>query len=222
MSLKARRGNAFLITLVSVVLLGAVTFVLSRQIGGTQAQNIAPEKAELYANQIIAHAEAMKMVLQQMQSLGVKPEEVSFEKSSSGTFNSGDVAKKVYHPAGGGLTLPPDPSADFYKTGYGMAFVNWQYQNVTNVEWTPSTATDIIYSISGLRDDVCAAINKKITGSTAIPVVSLNVGGKLVYVTSGNSNFMASNCTACNGLPMLCIQKDNTGTNTFYSIVLGR
>lgn len=212
------RGNAFLITLVSVVLLGTLTLVVARQMGGSTAQNISTEKADLYASRVITHAEEMKAVLQQMQMLNVDPASLDFEKPSSGTFNSGTTSLKVFHPAGGGLKESPVPPSDFYKTGYS-GVTDWQLQKGTNVEWTPSSATDVIYSLWGMNDAVCSAINKKITGTTTIPTTGVLFSSVFQFGAT-DSAFTASDCASCSGYPMLCIQ--SSGTNAFYSIVLAR
>lgn len=212
------RGNAFLIALVSVVLLGTLTVIVTRQMSGSALQNISTEKADLYAGRAIAHAEEMKAVLYQMDMLNVDASALDFEKPSSGTFNSGTTSLKVFHPAGGGLKESPVPPSDFYKTGYS-GVTDWQFQKGTNVEWTPTSSTDVIYSIWGMSDAICSAINKKITGTTTIPTTS-TAFSSLFQFGSTDVAFTATDCAACSGYPLLCIQ--NSGTNAFYSIVLAR
>lgn len=231
-----QRGNAFLITLVSVMLFGALTFVVVRQMNGSAVQNISNEKADIYANEIIAHAEEMKAVLQQMQMLNVPVESLDFTKPSSGSFNSGDTLKKVFHPSGGGLRQMEDfvngstLTSDIYDPGYSAlndtVLTGWQVQYGYNVEWTPTAATDILYSFLGLSRQICQRINFKLTGSTTIPTVTLSGSGPFnTFFSRGGADgdFTSAGCSACVGRPMLCVNGNGTMTNyAFYSVVLAR
>ena len=220
-----QRGNAFIITLVSVILLGALTFVTMRQMGASTSQTLSDEKATLYANQLIAQANEMKGVIDQMLTTGSTIDTLNYDLPSSGTFNSGTTINKVFHPAGGGLNVPainPESAASDY-TGTP----NWGIQYGYNVEWTPSTDTDVIYTFMGVKKSICAKINFLLTGNSTIPMsIQPNGTGFSRFFSHGatDADFLSSDCSSCNGKPQYCVGKSggNTTDYAFYSIVAQR
>jgi hypothetical protein len=91
-----------------------------------------------------------------------------------------------------------------------------------SIEWTPSATNDIVFAAYEITEDVCAALNTKITESATIPTV---VGDSLhnlfvddAHHVGSNSNFDVVNCAACEDKPALCVT-DGAGKYTFYSIL---
>lgn len=223
---RTQSGNAFVITLISVILLGALTFVLTRQMNATVPDQLSDEKASLYAERFIAQANAMQLVIQQMLQTGASVETLNFDEPSSGTFNSGNTMLKVYHPAGGGYNYSPLPleARSSSWSGSGLTDYGWHFQYGYNVEWTPTAATDIIYTLMGLTQQICEKINLKLTGDATIPTASYASGSPYNALFSNgatDANFMAADCAGCDGKQMLCV-KDGTTNYGMYAIVLGR
>ncbi len=214
------RGNAFLITLVSIILLGALTFVVARQINSTSAQTISNDDAEIFASRIMAAGEEMKLVIQQMQMMNVTIDQLNFDLPSSGTFNSGNTLLKVYHPSGGGMKPVTIPTRALRTT---ISPTQWQIQTGTNVEWTPTAASDVIFSFYQPSDAVCKKINKKITGSET--TVSLPVGAftSQLFILGNNPplDLDSTTCPNCVGYSSLCVSTPS-GPNIYYSVVAAR
>jgi hypothetical protein len=94
----------------------------------------------------------------------------------------------------------------------------------SNVEWTPTTANDVLFVAYDISQSICAALNKKITNSTAIPIISGAEAERFFVNTSygggGNMNFMKANCAACDGYPSLCIGDSSDAHHyTYYNII---
>lgn len=208
----SQSGNAFVITLLSIVLLGALTFVLSRQMGGTSLQSASDEQVELYANGLIATANQYSFVLEQMMQSGVHSNQsFNFMLPSDPDFNTGTTIYKVHHPAGGGM-MPPKPvpaeMSDGQGTGIGFS--------LDEVEWMSSDPSNILvlYSLSAA---VCGKINKILTGSETIPSISsFNTD---YFIEGGNAYLNATQCPGCDGKPMLCMYSPDENQHIFYAVL---
>lgn len=203
--MRLQRGNAFFITLICVVLLGAVTFVVARQMSGSAAITITPERTELFATQALNYIATAQMVAQQMAETGVPIQSIDWTLPSAGTFNNPPTNTKIFHPAGGGLRSWPTIPAEFSPT----ANANWNVANTVNIEWTPTTAADTFMVMRRISAPLCAALNKKITGSEAVPN-----GGALPPT--------AASCPGCVGQPVLCYYRTDNSQYTLYAIIGAR
>ena len=216
MALKTCRqsGNAFVITLISVVLLGALTMVVARQMSGGAANSISDEKVALYANQVINQATSAANVVQQMMSTGTTVDTLNFDLPTDAAFNTGTTINKLYHPAGGGLNVLPSIPADMVGTGgFNVASVGIDF-----VEWTPSASSDVVMRVFDLRQEVCAAINKRLTGSETIP----DWNGDFEDFGNESGSMFAVNCATCSGRPMLCVKDLSDNVYGFYAVLYGR
>lgn len=227
--MKRQSGNAFFVTLLSVVLLGALTFVLSRQMGGVDAGStaISAERASIYADKLMGQALVMQDALIKMSETGTTFSNVNFILPSDAAFNTGSNINKVYHPGGGGVNLPMDPPTDMLDPSYNFTDPTlryWQVKTNANTEWTPTTDTDILYSFLGLSAEVCAALNEKITGSKAIPVGVGGFGFQSLFTNTGTpADLISGRCPSCVGYPMLCVQHPTyTYQRVFYTIAWPR
>lgn len=224
--LHSERGNAFLYILVAVVLFGALIFALSRgeQQNGGLAE-LDSGRAKVSANEILSYAATAANNITQMESGGLTPDRIDFMLPNDSDFNTDTPAHpnihKLFHPSGGGLgykALPQDANDD---DGAGLA-AGYYIGRFNNIEWTPTTAPDIIFAAYEIKTPVCAEINRKLTGSTAIPTIS---GDSLenFFIEAGlhsgvNAPFEVANCAACEEKPALCVA-NAAGKNLFYSIL---
>lgn len=196
--------------------------------------------SKITASEIIAYAASATNALSQMQQNGAtltwdpsallnkdNQNRVNFILPSDTNFNLDDPVHfklniyKLFHPDGGGLNykaLPPKAVLDdssALKPGYYIGRFN-------NIEWTPSTAQDVVFTAYGIKESVCTELNKKLTGSPTIPTVSgSSLQNFFVYddLHSGsNTNFTVSNCAACEEIPAMCVT-DGSGKYAFYSIL---
>lgn len=210
----SQSGNAFFITLISVVLLGALTLVVARQMGGNAVQSISAEKAALYANEIISQATSAANVVHQMMETGATVDTLNFDRPSDASFNTGNTLVKLFHPAGGGLNLPKPIPADMAGTGsFNVYKVGLDY-----VDWTPTfPGKDVVSSIYDIRAEVCAAINKRLTGSETIPDWA---GGFEDFGGEGGA-MTVGNCAGCDGKPLLCVHDTGNDIYGFYAVLYG-
>ncbi len=216
------RGNAFFITLVSVVLLGALTLVVSRQMSGGTAQSISDEKVTLYANELISYATIMENTIEQMGQFGVSYDEISFLRPEDAGYDDGiDDIKKLFHPSGGGMnwlgrldTEAENPDASLRKGRYFVAYG-------TNVEWTPTSAPDVVLGIFGLSDQLCARVNDAFAGIGVAYIFSGTSSDALDTFAQGTKDFMVSDCPACDSKIIGCTNVD-ADNNIFYAVVGAR
>jgi len=176
----------------------------------------------LYANELLEYSAAAKSVVDQMIMTGSSIDDLDFVNPTSAGFDTPPHIHKVFHPEGGGLTYQsalndnikgPDGSGTLPGIFIG-AF--------NNVEWTPSTSTDVIMSFHKIRQDVCAKINEKITGSATIPALTDTLRVTLINTAvhgAGNVNLDTTVCSGCDGYPTLCVE--NSG-HSFYTILAAR
>lgn len=217
------RGNAFLYILIAVVLLAALTFTLSRiesQDGGGQGK-VDKAQVELDANTILSYAASVQNALIRMDQVGVNAADIDFMQPWETGFNDDPTTEKFFHPDGGGLNykpLPPTatgPSAsDPQPRFYVGRFINFA--------WTPTVDPDTVFVAYKITRPVCEELNRRVLGSTAIPVYSSNMARPLVrgdgqYHSATGRDMAAAQCGDCEDKPAACIT-DNTSF-AFYSIM---
>lgn len=205
--------------LLALALLAGLTMVLSRG-ASTGGDDLDAEKAELLTTKTVAYAGSAKNVVDQMMMSGTNVASLDFSYPGTASFDAGVHIHKVFHPAGGGLTLPGSDSEMFTQTA---PLAGWFMGRFNNIAWTPTSANDVVLTALNVTEAVCANINKKITDSTAIPTI---VGGPgdiasffVDFDTSGVANTDLTNveCGDCEGYPSLCVQQN--GEFAYYNII---
>lgn len=222
-------GSVLIYVFLGISLFAALSYVITRN-QDASTEGLGDDRISIQVDRLINYTNQLRGVLAQMRIGGIDLDEVNFVQrdddfqNPTGTdFATSPHFAKVFHPGGGGLG-EIDLSADYNDTG-AVDPAQLAIQFGTNVEWTPSSNSDAIASFINLSLDMCTALNDKIYGSGAIspnpPVTSINPQNVFVNTTSGsNDDFVASDCSECDGRVALCIQ-DNT-SYTFYSIVGAR
>lgn len=218
---KTETGNAFVYILLAVVLLAALTLVLSRsQEGDSSMDELTEAKIELYANNIIQYAAAAQRAVDQMTISGTVIDNIDFILPSDAAFETGSDINKLYHPDGGGLVYKPMPS-NYQDEIASAPSAGFYIGRFNNVEWTETSADDVIFTAWEINDQVCAKINKLITGSSTIPTVtSADPSSQFVDTTFGgaaNADFTTTECAACESYPTLCIQSGSV--KAYYQIL---
>lgn len=223
-----QRGNAFLYILIAVVLFGGLMFSISRSAHNDDpTSQLDDGKAKIAANSILSYAAVASNAIIQMEQSGTDPGDIDFMYPSDTNFNTAPTINKLFHPDGGGLnykTLPPgaaNTSAIVTPAGYYIGRFN-------NVEWTPTTAQDIIFTAYELTESVCEELNRKIRGSTTIPPTTSGHFRTFLLdedIYSGtNVDFNVANCTTCEEISSACVSY-TSGADTkyaFYSILTAR
>ncbi|MFN3700897.1 MAG: hypothetical protein ACK4VI_05155 [Alphaproteobacteria bacterium] len=216
-------GNALIYVLVAIVLFAGLSFTLMRQTDTNEAGALNAERVELLATQITSYAAQAKSSVDQMLFQNLRAENLSFARSGEAGFETEPPRHimKVFHPDGGGLT-PGQLPAEAISQSSTTPPAGWYMGRFNNVEWTPSVAEDIILTAHQIHPDICRNLNRKITGSDAIPALT---GGNLSDVlidTSTNNNLTAALCPGCGENFSLCISNSDATMFSFYSIIVGR
>ncbi|MCD8562902.1 MAG: hypothetical protein LRY54_02370 [Alphaproteobacteria bacterium] len=111
-------GNVLLYILISVVLLAALSYAVTRSIssGGDQMNS---ERARMAATEILGYANSVANAASQLRLRGCKLAELSFE-GASGTYTNastpGDNTCKIFHASGGGVEVQTPPAASLVDT----------------------------------------------------------------------------------------------------------
>ncbi len=172
-------GNALFYVLLGVVLFAALSFIITRQTGNDGlTEQLAADKADIIASQMINHATSVKYAVEQMLANGSTIDQIDFVRPGAAGYDTPPHQHKIFHPSGGGMnTMVMKPEHYHYAGGT----TGWYHMQGRNVEWTPTTQTDLMYVFTNINHVVCAAINKKITGSDAIPAMTTNANSIFVY-----------------------------------------
>lgn len=217
-SKRHQSGNAMIYVLIGIALIGFLTVTMGRQNEQADSQDIDDEMAELYALELIEYANAAKSVLEQMRMTGTTIDEFIFANPTSTPYGTPPHIHKVFHPQGGGLTYKELPENIKYDNSVASP-PGWYFKEM-DVEWTPSTATDIVFSAYRIKTSVCEKIQEKITGSSD----PNSYFGNMYDVFADQSNAAKLDttfCPSCEGYPSLCLD-NNGGISTFYSVLLAR
>jgi (2Fe-2S) ferredoxin len=209
-------GNAMIYVLIALALFGFLTITLSSQNDQADGQDIDDEQAALYANELISYVASAQQVVDMMLATGSEIDDLDFVNPTSGGFDTPPHHHKVFHPAGGGLNYVEKFSADIQNDATSV----WAVNNSINVEWTPTASNDVIISSYFITKQICENINKKITGSTAIPITASPHDE--YFLSTGTTDFDTTECAICDGKPTLCVENDTNDNYTFYSIIVGQ
>jgi len=219
------RGNALIYVLIAIALFAALSFTLSRQSGDSGGQShLSEEKAELYASQLISYAAQAKNAVEQLLFEGSTVDELDFVLPSDAAFETGSDIRKVFHPGGAGLSPGTIPEQLVSQVDTNPP-AGWYMGMFNNVEWTESSAQDVILTAHQISRTACEQINEKVTGNTTIPAT--NVTLNLILIddskhTGTNQPFNIANCGACEDMPALCISNAGGTKFSFYSILVDR
>tara|TARA_R110002072_G_scaffold227579_1_gene384428 strand:- start:160 stop:846 length:687 start_codon:yes stop_codon:yes gene_type:complete len=214
------KGNVLIYVLIAIALFGALSFALSRQTRNSGTEDLDEAKAELYAVQLITYATQAKSVIDQMMFTGSDIDELDFTTPSETSFNTAPHIHKVFHPQGGGLTLATIPKNAIHEIS-SVNGAKWYLGRFNNVEWSKTSATEIILTAHQINEKVCAAINNKITGFTTIPLLTGDIKDFLLD-TSTNNDLTASSCAACEGYVTLCVGNNAGSAYSFYTVLADR
>jgi hypothetical protein len=219
------KGNALLYILIAVALLAALSYTLSGNSRGQQTNQLDSSRTKLLATELIKHAVAAEMAVFQMQQWGVDYDEILFDLPGTAGYST-NTNRQIYHPNGGGLQ--PMANTEQYRDPIFSSVTSWhtwQLKNTTNVEWSPSSATDVIYSLGVLGEQVCSEVNKQLNDidDAIAPTSGLSYQGTFLGSFVGASNLTTTTCPNCEGLKSACIERPISNPfRVFYTIIGSR
>ncbi len=238
---RGERGNALVYVLIAIVLFAALSFTLARNSDSGEAGALPEERAELYTSQLISYASQVKSIYDQMDFQGARIDQIDFTlPSDTANFDTGTKIFKIYHPEGGGLnigTLDTEAIFDSGLTTPGDPKAGWYLGRFNNIEWTPTTGTDIVLSAYGIDPTICALINEKVTGNRTIPAITeplkevfvqktytFGAGTQNNFATGTNTDLTTQGgtpvCAECDNISSLCVQEG--GIYGFYTVIADR
>lgn len=217
------RGNALIYVLIALALLGALTMLLSEQ--GSESDDLSYERTKLLTTKVTAYAASAKHVVDQMTMTGTTMANINYSLPSTPEFETPPHIHKIFHPDGGGLNYFAGTAPPF--DGVAATPPNGWYFNEVNVEWTPTSAPDLVFTAYMIDEQICRQINKDITGSTDIPVLTSN---SLMHsflppaLGGGTTELNRGLCEDCEGYPSMCVSngfgaQPNYG---YYNIIVAR
>jgi hypothetical protein len=209
------RGSAMFYILLGVVLFAALAYAVSSMSRGTGDFG-ASEQAKLQAQAVVDYAQKAKITVQDLKLSGVATDQLSFLKNGDAGYTTAPHTTKVFHPSGGGL---PEQNLRGAVVNDVLSPVVGVYMTRMAIEDVGSTDDDVVFSVRGVRADVCARINLDLTGSSTIPSTGAN-NHEALFVT-GASDLTAATCAACAGKTALCVSQTGPTVYTFYSVVDG-
>jgi hypothetical protein len=213
-----QRGNVMIYILIALGLIGALTIAMTRQADQSSGENLDKETIQLQASKLQAYTGAAQNVINQMMMSGTTIDNLELVNPTSSGFNTGSHIHKLFHPSGGGLNYEP-PARPPFTEPVGVSPDGWYVIKSTNVEWTPSSATDVILAANSVDPAICAYINQEVLGlSPVIPTVALT--GNLF--TLGDMDLTTTTCPACENLPQACVGTPGVNSLVFYTILEAR
>ena len=222
---KHERGNALIYVLIAIALFAALGFTLSRQTDTSEAGTLSREKAELTATQMISYSAQVKSAIDQMLfTAATNINELDFTPPSDATFDLSPVIHKVYHPQGGGLTPAKIPQAAVNEVNNDPV-AGWYLGRFENVDWTSSSAQDVILVAYQIDETVCSLINKKVNGSEAIPALTSDMNDVFVddALHSGTNLEFTTDigdiCPDCRNVSSLCVSNNGATAFSYYTII---
>jgi hypothetical protein len=215
---KRQSGNALIYVLLLIALFAALSFVITRGRGNQDVDILSEEKIGTSVTNLSQHAYAAQQALDRMRFSGTRVDQLDILRPDEVGFNSGTTFQRFYHPDGGGMAYK---AADSYGDGYFAdtgTQRGWILQKATNVSWTKTSAADVIFSFADTTGDICAGLNKQITGADTIPVATDTIANLFDGSDAPNNNLTTTNCAACENKRSLCIE-DSAGRYVFYNII---
>lgn len=211
-------GNALFYILIAIALLAALTYAISDSTDGSQGVADYAVSDE-QVSKLLNYSAAVGSTLHQMVIAGAAAETLyttlSVIPPSDVGFPTAPHRMKIYHPMGGGLSYMtstgPASSADTAATDFKIN----KASIVDDVGETDAVIGDILFTAIITSQAACQRINKRLSGSTAIPVLATASFNDLF--TAGNTvTISAANCAACVGVAQTCVN-DGGAQWGFYS-----
>lgn len=164
-------GNALWFILVAVVLLAALTIILTRS-GGNVTQNADSERQRVLASQVTKYAQGLTGAIDQMLLRGVSESQISFQNATTATDYTNaactDSACRVFDSGGGGQVYraPPPDANDGSE---------WIFTGANNVGTTAlpvgttaaGTGNDLLLLLPNASAALCIQINRDLEIGTA-------------------------------------------------------
>lgn len=227
-------GNILFLILIAVALFAALSYAVTQSTrsgsGSATGEKVRTEAARLLG--YFAQTQSAVQRLQVINGLSI----TGINYASNAYRFVGDAlilpmgtpanpSNYLFHPNGGGVApqvfedlAAPCPSCTTSNTKPGHLTFMW-----VNLPGYGTSASDALFSLMGIRQDVCAEINRQLGISTSIPLLSATntflpgtTGPVAVSVTTGS----AAHIAAIANKGSFCWQENNAMARYIFSQVV--
>ncbi len=230
---RSQHGNALWFILVAIVLLGALTVLLSRS-GTSVNQSGDVEQARIRAGQIMRWAKGIEVTLEQMKLRGISESNISFENDVTATdYTNADCTTndcKIFANGGGGQTY----LAPSLGMNDGSEWIFTGANNVGTVDYPIGTTesragNDLILLLPDANETLCLQINRELGIGTSgmLPEDSTGISTE-AFTGTYNSTLVVLDGDGApfelNGRSSGCFVDTNPNPDViyFYYVVLAR
>lgn len=209
-------GNAFLYVLIAVVLFAALYFAIGSQNDSSETQMLDKQRVKFAASEIIDYSSQAESSLRMMEFSGIELDKITFYTYDKDEFDNGTETYiyMLHHPDGGGLdpgNLPVDIIVT--STHEDGQEAGWYLGKFNNIEWSKTSADDVVAVAYKIKKTVCEQINKTLTGDTTIPAMP---GEVREFFNEASSE---TTCLECDEKPALCVSDSSVNVFAYYSIL---
>ncbi len=198
-------GNALWFILMAIVLLAALTIVISRS-GSSVNQSGDVERERIAASDMMRTAKGIEQTVRQMQIRGLGESQISFDTSALSGYtnpNCDNSGCKVYDKAGGGLTYST-PKPLWLDKGFSSVsgYGEWVFTHDNCIagvgSGTSSCGTgnvDILIALPGIRKGICTQINRMLDlpAGDNLPVESIGLTPWIGTISSTHTVLVGDN-----------------------------
>lgn len=174
--LRRQRGNALWLLLIAIVLMGAVTMILSRS-GSSVEQTGDYEYARVKALAVLRYAQGLEAAVQQLMINGCSENDISFENGAvAGLENTRNPSNEfcfVFSPKGAGQTWQSFSEADVFNGGDAVVLNDLAVEGV-GTDGNAAENTDLLLLIETTQS-ICLQINRELGVSTDAAEITTKV-----------------------------------------------
>ncbi|MCB9963730.1 MAG: hypothetical protein H6855_01325 [Rhodospirillales bacterium] len=193
------RGNVLFYILIGVALFAALSMAVSYS-GQSGGGAITEEKASILASEVMETGERISSVLSKLRLRGCTLAQISFDNPYVSGYANGsapsDESCHVFSIQGGELNWPTFSSDLLNQSWTGQPDFGKPIFTLKNkipqlgTDGSGTAPFDLLMLVEGLNMSVCQAINKRLTGSTAINTAdevetkyngAINAGGTYAF-----------------------------------------
>lgn len=208
------KGNALFIVLIAIIVLGLLTKMLSSS-SEQQSDGMSREMRAINIDRLLNHAGVLSVTVNQMIANGVDPTAISELKSGDAGFTTAPHQGKLYHPMGGGIEyISSLDSATNFKIATS--------QSITGIGDSDAltTGAEILF-IAQVTASMCSDINKKLSGSTAVP--AMTDGNFTVFIADSGAQVITGGiCASCVNVSQQCVSNVSGDNYAYYQTLYAR
>lgn len=222
---KDERGNAFLFIFIGIILFAGLAYTVSRSMRSETTSNMTRQQISMSVADLLSYGESLARSVSRLRSKGISENDISFEATDVATnANCSDDRCKLFHMNGGNLDWQDIPTSLHLD---GSVDQRWQFSGnheIPGIGTDGGTAanSELIAFVEGLPQDVCAALNAKITGAETIPVLTgvIDPAAGEPFNGSYGTDVLAGPGIASRNA--LCVQNGGGNEYIFYNVLIAR